>query len=177
MKGRGKNLSIHPHHYPLPSRERGFLWKLSSFVGDLPVMNITLKVKIPRLPFWVWTLGGVLTILAFNLAITLPTYTTTKKEFCITCHHQQRESPFWEQSPCIPRLTVLNVMPQATPLCRASISSPLKAKGNMQASLQRSIRSIQTASGVTTGFLILNEPLLILILTISQFLTVFISIN
>jgi len=30
-----------------------------------------LNFKIPHLPFWVWTLGGALTILAFNIAITL----------------------------------------------------------------------------------------------------------
>ncbi len=38
------------------------------------------------------------------MAITLPTYTTTKKEFCITCHHQQRESSFWEQSTIHPKI-------------------------------------------------------------------------
>ena len=63
-----------------------------------------LKFKIPHLPFWVWALGGVMTVLAFNVAITLPTYTTTKKEFCITCHHQQRESSFWEQSTLHPKI-------------------------------------------------------------------------
>ncbi len=40
-----------------------------------------------------------------NVAITLPTYTTTKKEFCITCHHQQRESSFWEQSTLHPKIS------------------------------------------------------------------------
>jgi len=40
-----------------------------------------------------------------NAAITLPTYTTTKKEFCITCHHQQRESSFWEQSTLHPKIS------------------------------------------------------------------------
>ncbi len=60
--------------------------------------------KIPHLPFWVWTLGGVLIIMGVNAAITLPTYTTTKKEFCITCHHQQQESSFWEQSNMHPRI-------------------------------------------------------------------------
>jgi hypothetical protein len=39
-----------------------------------------------------------------NAAITLPTYTTTKKEFCITCHHQQRESSFWKQSVVHPKI-------------------------------------------------------------------------
>jgi len=63
-----------------------------------------LKFRVPHLPFWVWTLGGVLTILALNAAITLPTYTTTKKEFCISCHHQQRESSFWEQSTLHPKI-------------------------------------------------------------------------
>jgi len=63
-----------------------------------------LKFRVPHLPFWVWTLGGVLTIRALNAAITLPTYTTTKKEFCISCHHQQRESSFWEQSTLHPKI-------------------------------------------------------------------------
>lgn len=42
--------------------------------------------------------------MAANMAITLPTYTTTKKEFCITCHHQQQESSFWEQSTMHPKI-------------------------------------------------------------------------
>jgi len=64
-----------------------------------------LTFKIPHLPFWAWTLGGILVILGVNAAITLPTYTTTKKEFCITCHHQQRESSFWEQSTLHPKVS------------------------------------------------------------------------
>ncbi len=63
-----------------------------------------MKFKIPHLPFWAWTLGGALIVLGFNIAVTLPTYTTTKKEFCITCHHQQRESSFWEQSTVHPKV-------------------------------------------------------------------------
>jgi hypothetical protein len=63
-----------------------------------------LTFKIPHLPFWAWTLGGVLIVLVVNMAITLPTYTTTKKEFCVTCHHQQRESSFWEQSTMHPKI-------------------------------------------------------------------------
>ncbi len=63
-----------------------------------------MKYKIPHLPFWVWALGGALVVLLFNAAITLPTYTTAKKEFCITCHHQQRESSFWEQSTLHPKI-------------------------------------------------------------------------
>jgi hypothetical protein len=59
---------------------------------------------LPRLPFWVWTLGGVLVILLGNAAITLPTYTTTKKEFCLTCHQHQREPSFWEQSTLHPKI-------------------------------------------------------------------------
>ncbi len=46
----------------------------------------------------------MLTIFGFNAAVTLPTYTTTKKEFCITCHHQQREAAFWEQSTLHPKI-------------------------------------------------------------------------
>ncbi len=65
---------------------------------------IRFNLKIPHLPFWAWTLGGVLTVFVFNAAITLPTYTTTKKEFCLTCHRQQQESPFWEQSALHPKI-------------------------------------------------------------------------
>lgn len=63
-----------------------------------------MKLKLPHLPFWIWTLGGVATVLAFNVAITLPTYTTTKKDFCVSCHHHQRESLFWEQSTLHPKI-------------------------------------------------------------------------
>jgi len=62
------------------------------------------KLKIPHLPLWAWTSVGVFAVFAFNAAVTLPTYTTTKKEFCITCHHQQRESSFWEQSTLHPKI-------------------------------------------------------------------------
>jgi len=66
---------------------------------------LTFKIpQLPRLPFWVWSLGGIVAILGVNAAITLPTYTTTRKEFCITCHHQQRESSFWEQSNQHPKI-------------------------------------------------------------------------
>jgi hypothetical protein len=61
-------------------------------------------LKIPHIPFWAWSLGGILVILGVNAAITLPTYTTTKKEFCVTCHHQQREPSFWEQSAMHPQI-------------------------------------------------------------------------
>ena len=63
-----------------------------------------MQFKIPHLPFWAWSLGGVLVILGVNAAITLPTYTTTKKEFCVTCHRQQREPSFWEQSTVHPQI-------------------------------------------------------------------------
>jgi len=63
-----------------------------------------LNLKIPHLPFWAWTLGGILLILGSNAAVTLPTYTTTKKEFCLTCHQQQKESSFWEQSTLHPKI-------------------------------------------------------------------------
>ena len=62
------------------------------------------NLKLPRLPFWAWTLGGVVIILGFNAAVTLPTYTTTKKEFCITCHQRQKEASFWEQSTLHPKI-------------------------------------------------------------------------
>ncbi len=65
---------------------------------------IRFNLKIPHLPFWVWTLGGVLAVFLFNAAITLPTYTTTKREFCLTCHRQQQESRFWEQSTLHPKI-------------------------------------------------------------------------
>ena len=63
-----------------------------------------MNLKIPHLPFWAWTLGGILSIFGFNAAVTLPTYTTTKKEFCLTCHQQQKESSFWEQSTLHPKI-------------------------------------------------------------------------
>ncbi len=63
-----------------------------------------MQLKIPHLPFWAWSLGGILVILGVNAAITLPTYTTTKKEFCVTCHRQQREPSFWEESALHPKI-------------------------------------------------------------------------
>ena len=63
-----------------------------------------MQLRLPHLPFWAWSLGSILVILGVNAAITLPTYTTTKKEFCITCHQQQREPSFWEQSAMHPKI-------------------------------------------------------------------------
>jgi nitrate/TMAO reductase-like tetraheme cytochrome c subunit len=88
-----------------------------------------LKFKIPHLPFWVWTLGGVLTILAVNAAVTLPTYTTTKKEFCITCHHQQRESSFWEQSTLHPKINCSECHATGHALMPSINIFPLKSEG------------------------------------------------
>jgi len=88
-----------------------------------------LKFKIPHLPFWAWTLGGVLTILGFNVAITLPTYTTTKKEFCITCHHQQRESSFWEQSNMHPKINCSECHATGHALMPSINIFPLKSGG------------------------------------------------
>ena len=65
---------------------------------------MSLNLKIPRLPFWAWTLGGVLIVLVVNAAVTLPSYTTTKKEFCITCHRNQREPSFWDESTLHPKI-------------------------------------------------------------------------
>jgi len=88
-----------------------------------------LKFKIPHLPFWVWTLGGVLTILAVNAAVTLPTYTTTKKGFCITCHHQQRESSFWEQSTMHPKINCSECHATGHALMPSINIFPLKSEG------------------------------------------------
>ena len=88
-----------------------------------------MKFKIPHLPFWVWTLGGVLTILAVNAAVTLPTYTTTKKEFCITCHHQQRESSFWEQSTLHPKINCSECHATGHALMPSINIFPLKSEG------------------------------------------------
>ena len=88
-----------------------------------------MKFKIPHLPFWVWTLGGGLIILAVNVAITLPTYTTTKKEFCITCHHQQRESSFWEQSTMHPKINCSECHATGHALMPSINIFPLKSEG------------------------------------------------
>jgi len=63
-----------------------------------------LNLKLPQLPFWSWALGGTLTIFGLSAAVSLPTYTTTRKEFCLTCHQQQREPSFWEQSTVHPKI-------------------------------------------------------------------------
>jgi hypothetical protein len=86
-------------------------------------------LKIPHIPFWAWTLGGILTVLAFNAAVTLPTYTTTKKEFCITCHHQQRESSFWEQSTLHPKISCSECHATGHALMPSINIFPLKSEG------------------------------------------------
>lgn len=88
-----------------------------------------MKLKIPHLPFWAWALGGVLTVMAFNVAITLPTYTTTKKEFCITCHHHQRESSFWEQSTLHPKINCSECHATGHALIPSINIFPLKNEG------------------------------------------------
>jgi len=85
--------------------------------------------KIPHLPFWAWTLGGALVVFMFNAAITLPTYTTTKKEFCVTCHHQQRESSFWEQSAMHPKINCSECHATGHALMPSINIFPLKSDG------------------------------------------------
>jgi len=86
-------------------------------------------LKIPHIPFWAWTLGGILIILGVNAAVTLPTYTTTKKEFCITCHHQQRESSFWEQSTLHPKISCSECHATGHALMPSINIFPLKSGG------------------------------------------------
>jgi hypothetical protein len=88
-----------------------------------------LKFKIPHLPFWAWSLGGILVILAVNAAITLPTYTTTQKEFCITCHQQQRESSFWEQSAMHPKINCSECHATGHAMMPSINIFPLKSEG------------------------------------------------
>jgi hypothetical protein len=88
-----------------------------------------LKFKIPHLPFWAWSLGGILVILGVNAAITLPTYTTTKKEFCITCHRQQQESSFWEQSTLHPKINCSECHATGHALMPSINIFPLKSDG------------------------------------------------
>ncbi len=63
------------------------------------------------------------------MAITLPTYTTTKKEFCITCHHQQRESSFWEQSTLHPKISCSECHATGHALMPSIYIFPLKGGG------------------------------------------------
>jgi len=88
-----------------------------------------MDVKIPHLPFWAWSLGGILVILGVNAAITLPTYTTTKKEFCITCHQQQRESSFWEQSAMHPKIDCSECHATGHAMMPSINIFPLKSEG------------------------------------------------
>ena len=88
-----------------------------------------MTLKIPHIPFWAWTLGGILIILGVNAAVTLPTYTTTKKEFCITCHHQQRESSFWEQSTLHPKISCSECHATGHALMPSINIFPLKSGG------------------------------------------------
>jgi hypothetical protein len=88
-----------------------------------------MQLKIPHLPFWAWSLGGILVILGVNAAITLPTYTTTKKEFCVTCHHQQREPSFWEQSAMHPQINCSECHATGHALMPSINIFPLKSEG------------------------------------------------
>jgi nitrate/TMAO reductase-like tetraheme cytochrome c subunit len=85
--------------------------------------------KIPHLPFWAWSLGGILVILGVNAAITLPTYTTTKKEFCVTCHRQQREPSFWEESTIHPKINCSECHATGHALVPSINIFPLKSEG------------------------------------------------
>ncbi len=87
------------------------------------------NLKLPRLPFWTWTLGGVLIVLGVNAAITLPTYTTTKKEFCLTCHQRQREASFWEQSTLHPKINCSECHATGHALMPSINIFPLKSGG------------------------------------------------
>ena len=88
-----------------------------------------MTLKIPHIPFWAWSLGGILVILGGNAAITLPTYTTTKKEFCVTCHHQQREPSFWEQSAMHPQINCSECHATGHALMPSINIFPLKSEG------------------------------------------------
>ena len=88
-----------------------------------------MQFKIPHLPFWAWSLGGILVIVGVNAAITLPTYTTTKKEFCLTCHHQQREPSFWEQSAMHPKINCSECHATGHALMPSINIFPLKSDG------------------------------------------------
>jgi Cytochrome c3 len=88
-----------------------------------------MQLKIPHLPFWAWSLGGILVIVGVNAAITLPTYTTTKKEFCLTCHHQQREPSFWEQSVMHPKINCSECHATGHALMPSINIFPLKSEG------------------------------------------------
>ncbi len=61
-------------------------------------------MRLPHWPVWVWAVAGIVLILGFNVAIMLPTYTTTKEGFCITCHYEQTYSEFWRESDVHPRI-------------------------------------------------------------------------
>ncbi len=88
-----------------------------------------MQFKIPHLPFWAWSLGAVLVILGANAAITLPTYTTTKKEFCVTSHRQQREPSFWEQSTVHPKISCSECHATGHALMPSINIFPLKSDG------------------------------------------------
>ncbi len=61
-------------------------------------------MRLPHLPVWVWAGLGIILIAGFNLAVMLPTYTTTKESFCVTCHYEQMYSEFWRKSDVHPRM-------------------------------------------------------------------------
>jgi hypothetical protein len=64
-----------------------------------------------------------------NAAVTLPTYTTTQKEFCVTCHHQQREPSFWEQSAMHPKINCSECHATGHALMPSINIFPLKSEG------------------------------------------------
>ncbi len=39
-----------------------------------------------RIPFWVWTLGGIVVIGGVNMALRLPNFVTADARYCLTCH-------------------------------------------------------------------------------------------
>lgn len=61
-------------------------------------------MRLPHWPVWVWAGIGIVLIAGFNMAVMLPTYTTTKESFCVTCHYEQIYSEFWRKSDVHPRI-------------------------------------------------------------------------
>ncbi|OGL44245.1 MAG: hypothetical protein A2149_02845 [Candidatus Schekmanbacteria bacterium RBG_16_38_11] len=60
---------------------------------------IRLVKKLPDLSFKYWILIGIFIIIASGTSfVVLEQYTTSQRQFCMTCHYKQAHSEFWRSS-------------------------------------------------------------------------------
>jgi len=60
---------------------------------------IRIAKKLPEMPFKYWVLIGIFVMIGGIASfIVLEQYTTSQRQFCMTCHYKQAHSEFWRSS-------------------------------------------------------------------------------